>query len=256
MLPALDRPAGPPSAGRLRVLGVPIDAVGPACALAAAERLVRAGRPAQIVTANALMVLAAGAHPGLREAFESADLVVPDSAGIVWAARRGGFRGAAVPGIDLMDALCGRAASAGWSVFLLGAAPGVAEQAAAALAARHPGLRLAGTAHGRFAPGDEPALIARVAAARPDLLFVALDTPRQDAWIHRHLARFGAVVAMGVGGSFDVFSGRLPRAPRWMRRAGLEWLFRLLREPSRARRMSGLPLFVWRVLRDVPRRVP
>lgn len=208
----------------------------------------------QIITANPLMLLAAQSHPGLAHAFRSADLIVPDSVGILWAAARQGRRLTKVSGIDLLVRLCEEAAGSGWRVFFLGAAPGVAAAAAEVLSRRFPGLIVAGVEHGYFSAEPHPpmtslesAVVARVAAARPDLLFVALDTPRQDAWIHANRKALGARVSLGVGGSFDVLSGRLRRAPRWMCDAGLEWLFRLAQEPRRWRRMTGLPRFVIKV---------
>ncbi len=204
----------------------------------------------QIITANPLMLLAAQNHDGLAAAFRAADLVVADSTGVVWAARRAGRRIPKVSGIDLMERLCAEAAGDGRRVGLLGAAPGVAEAAAAALVRRFPGLRVVLTLDGYFSPEAEDAVVSRVADAAPELLFVALDTPRQDAWIHRHLSRLRARWVMGVGGSFDVLSGRLRRAPPWVRRAGLEWLYRLIQEPRRWRRMTALPLFVLKILKN------
>ncbi len=233
---------------RFACLGFAIDDVTMADVVARARR----GDlpPRQIITANPLMLLAAQNHAGLAAAFRAADLVVADSTGVVWAARRAGRRIPKVPGVDLMERLCAEAAADGRRVGLLGAAPGVAEAAAAALARRYPGLRVAFVQDGFFSPSEEGAVIARAAATAPDLLFVALDTPRQDAWIHDHLPRLGARVVMGVGGSFDVLSGRLRRAPRWMQNLGLEWLFRLLQEPRRWRRMTALPRFVLKTLKN------
>lgn len=240
---------------RVDVLGVRVDAVSSDDVLRRVGEFLSDPRPRQIATANALMILAAERHPGLARALGAADLVVPDSAGVVWAAARRGARLVQTPGVELMEKICGEAAGRGWTVYLLGAAPGVAAAAAAALQKRFPRLRVSGVDHGYFNAEEEPRVIERVAQTAPDFLFVALDTPRQDAWIHRHLGRFHAGVTMGVGGSFDVFSGRVPRAPGWMRRARLEWLFRLLREPRRAGRMAELPRFVFRVLR-APRTGP
>jgi N-acetylglucosaminyldiphosphoundecaprenol N-acetyl-beta-D-mannosaminyltransferase len=139
-------------------------------------------------------------------------------------------------------------------VYLRGAAPGVAARAAAELERRYPGLVVAGCRDGYFREGaEEEALISAVSSAGPDLLFVALDAPRQDAWIHARLGRLGARAAMGVGGSFDVIAGGLKRSPSWMRAAGLEWLYRLAQEPWRFKRMSRLPLFALRVLRPARR---
>jgi len=207
-------------------------------------------RPRQIITANPLILMAAGSHPGLSAALRAADLVVADSVGIVWAARRGGRSVSRVPGIDLMERLCATAAGDGARVGLLGAAPGVAEKAAAALRSQHPGLNVVFVQDGFFSPTEESGVLARAQAAATDYLFVALDTPRQDDWIHRQLSVLGARVVMGVGGSFDVLAGRLRRAPRWMRKFGLEWLYRLNQEPRRWRRMAALPRFVLRVLKN------
>lgn len=219
-------------------------------ALAWARRAWGESRPRQIITANPLILIAAEAHPGLAVALRSADLVVADSAGVVWAARRGGRAISRVPGIDLMDRLCAAAAADGARVGLLGAAPGVAEAAAAALRRRHAGLNVVFIQDGFFSSAEEGDVLERAGAAASDFLFVALNTPRQDDWIHRHLKDLGAGVVMGVGGSFDVFAGRLRRAPGWMQKSGFEWLYRLRQEPRRWRRMAALPLFVFRVLKN------
>jgi N-acetylglucosaminyldiphosphoundecaprenol N-acetyl-beta-D-mannosaminyltransferase len=207
----------------------------------------------QVITANPLMILAAEKDSDLRTAFDAADLVVPDGAGLVFAAAVKGKRLSRVPGIELMERLCARAAEKGWRVHFLGAAPGVAEEASRVLSARFPGLTVCGVRHGYFTPAEEAAVVAQVAAAKPDLLFVALATPFQDAWIHRNLGRFGAKLVMGVGGSFDVLSGRLRRAPGWARAVGCEWLFRLVQEPRRAGRMLKLPIFAGKILLGVRR---
>jgi N-acetylglucosaminyldiphosphoundecaprenol N-acetyl-beta-D-mannosaminyltransferase len=236
---------------RVKVLGFDIDALTSAAALAAVDGFLNETprRPRQIITANALMILAAETHAGLRDAFRRADLVMPDSVGVCLAARLSGRPlPETVPGVDFLESLCRRATASGLRVFLLGAAPGVSEAAAGNLRVRHPGLRIAGTRHGYFSPEEENDVFGQIAAAAPDFVFVALDVPRQDAWICENLSRFGSAVVMGVGGSFDVLSGRLARAPRWMRAAKLEWLFRLLQEPSRAGRMARLPAFLWKAL--------
>ncbi|MBN1967050.1 MAG: WecB/TagA/CpsF family glycosyltransferase, partial [Anaerolineae bacterium] len=136
----------------------------------------------------------------------------------------------------------------GWRLFLLGAAPGVAERTAAVLECDYPGLQIAGTYAGSPAPQEEEAIIERVNASGADILFVAYGAPRQDDWIARNRERLNVRVAMGVGGSFDFIAGVVPRAPRWMQQIGLEWLFRLIRQPWRWRRMLRLPRFIWAVL--------
>jgi N-acetylglucosaminyldiphosphoundecaprenol N-acetyl-beta-D-mannosaminyltransferase len=134
-------------------------------------------------------------------------------------------------------------------VYLLGAGPGVADQVAERLAAQSPSLQVVGTYSGSPDPAEEDALIARINAAAPDILFVAYGSPAQEKWLARNLPRLRVKVAMGVGGAFDFVAGITPRAPLWMRRAGLEWLHRLIKQPWRWRRMLRLPRFVWAVLR-------
>ncbi|RME50526.1 MAG: glycosyltransferase [Caldilineae bacterium] len=190
-------------------------------------------------------------NPAFAVVLAEADLNVPDGVGVLWAARLQGVHlRERVTGSDGIYRICERAAERGWRVFLLGAAPGVAKQAAARLQARYPGLQVAGTFSGSPDDRDWPEIQQRLAAARPDILFVAYGHPRQDLWIHRHQAELPCVVAMGVGGAFDFVTGKAQRAPVWMRRLGLEWLHRLLTQPWRWRRMRVLPLFVLLVLRE------
>ncbi len=244
---------------RIAISGVWVDPVTEAEAVERVRSIVEGGECLQILTANPLMILAAEKDEDLKEAFRSAELVVADSVGVQWAARLQGRPLAKISGIDLMERLCGEAARRGWRVFFLGAAPGVAEDTARVLTARYSGLHVVGTHHGYFrGKGStlEEEIIRRIADAKPDLLFVALPTPFQDGWIHKNRTRLAAKAAMGVGGSFDVISGRLRRAPAWMRAAGLEWLFRLIQEPQRASRMRGLPIFLMRTLLSLPWKNP
>ncbi|HAG06973.1 MAG TPA: glycosyltransferase [Peptococcaceae bacterium] len=234
---------------RIVLLGAPVDAVTLEEAVERAAAFIREGGPHQVLTLNPEYLYRALREPHLMEIVRRAALVTADGVGIVWAAR---MLGQPVPervtGIDLMTALAARAAREGWRVFLLGASPGVAEAAAAKLAARFPGFQVAGAHHGYFAPEDEPKLLQRINAARPDVLFVALGAPKQEVWIARNLNTLRVPVVMGVGGSFDVLAGRVKRAPAVLRRLHLEWLGRLVYEPRRWRRMLVLPKFVWTVL--------
>lgn len=159
-----------------------------------------------------------------------------------------------VSGLDLMESICKRAGERMYSVYLLGARPGVAEEAARVLESRCPGLRVVGAQHGYFTPEEEQGVVRAVAEAAPDILFVAFGAPKQEKWIRQHLAELRVPVAIGVGGSFDVLAGRVRRAPRWMQRAGLEWLYRAVREPSRLPRLWVLPRLVWLTLREALRR--
>ena len=191
--------------------------------------------------------------PAFAAALRQADLRVPDGIGILWAARRlGRPLRERVTGSDGIYRISERAAERGWRVFYLGAAPGVAEQTAAVLRRRYPGLQVAGTYAGSPAPADWPEIARRLVAAQPDVLFVAYGHPRQDLWIAQRRGEIPAAVAIGVGGAFDFVAGVARRAPAWVQRLGLEWLYRLVREPWRWRRMARLPVFAWLVLRGKP----
>lgn len=198
----------------------------------------------QLCTVNPEFVMEARRNPAFAAVLDRADLCAPDGIGILWAGRLLGRPFTErVTGSDGIYRICERAAEEGWRVFFLGAGPGVAEQAAARLAARYPGLTVAGTHSGSPADADWPEIQTRLAAARPDILFVAFGHPRQDLWIDRHRQELPAAVALGVGGAFDFVAGIATRAPVWMQRMGLEWLHRLVTQPWRWRRMRVLPLF-------------
>ena len=206
-------------------------------------------RPHHIVTVNLDFVSIAERNAEFRDTINQADMAVADGMPLVWLAR---LRGQPLPervtGVDLVDACCEVAAETGNGVFLLGAAPGVAQTAAQRLLERHPGLRIvAYTPPMGPLTRKENAKIARmVRAASPGFLFVALGAPRQDLWIRSHLAELNVPVAMGVGCVFDLLAGVTNRAPAWMQTAGLEWAYRLGREPKRLWRrylLNDLPLF-------------
>jgi N-acetylglucosaminyldiphosphoundecaprenol N-acetyl-beta-D-mannosaminyltransferase len=234
---------------QVNVLGVRIDAVTMEEAVAAAENCIAGRRPGLIATANAEMVIAAQQDGELARILAAADLVVPDGAGVVWAAR---YHGQTIPervaGYDLTQALLAKAAVKGYRVFFFGGAPGIAEKARDAAEIRYPGLKVAGVRHGFFSAQDERQIIADIRAATPDILLVALGVPRQEKWLSAHFDEVAVPVCMGVGGTFDVMAGVVQRAPLWMQRANLEWLFRLLSQPSRFMRMLALPRFVLRVM--------
>ena len=230
------------------VLGVRVSLLDMDGTVAAIDRLVAAGEPSLVATADASGLVIAREDERLRRAYESAALVTADSNGVVWALRRAGHRSVKrVSGVDVMDRLCRLSAEKGHRVFLLGAAPGVAEQAAERLRLRHPGVNIVGTRHGYFPVDDDPLVAAEVAQAKPDLLFVAMGIPRQEVFVTSTMATHGAKVSMGVGGSFDVFSGRARRAPRWVQAIKMEWLWRLILNPRKASKVMLLPKSVWLV---------
>lgn len=244
------------SLASVSVLGVRVDRVGQQAALDAMEEMIdrwRSGEGTlpcqQIVTVNPEFVMAAQRNTQFRIAINEAALVLADGMGVVWATR---FLGQPTPervtGTDTLAALAKRCAAKGYRLYLLGAAPGIAEEAAQRLQQLAPGLQIAGTYAGSPVQEEEETIIERVRAARADVLCVAYGAPAQELWIHRNLACLPVALAMGVGGAFDFLSGRQQRAPRFMRRAGLEWLYRLYREPWRWRRMLALPRFAAQVL--------
>ena len=231
---------------RARVLGVPVHVCGDVVAAALALHAKGGG---QIVTLNAEMTMAARADPELGAVIEAAELVIPDGAGVVWALGRQGRRVRRAPGIELARRLLEHAASHGWRVALVGGSPAVMASLQRRLAAELPGLDLVVASHGYLGPAEWPPLQRQLLAAQPDLVLVALGVPRQETWI-RGLTGRRSGLWMGVGGSFDVWAGSKKRAPAWMGALQIEWLYRLVQEPSRWRRMLALPEFAAAVLRQ------
>ncbi|MGE5560206.1 MAG: WecB/TagA/CpsF family glycosyltransferase [Chloroflexota bacterium] len=233
---------------RYRILGVPVDAVTMAEAVAQVAAWVREGGTHYIVTPNPEIVLMHG-RPEVVAAIEGADLALADGVGVVWAARR---LGTPVPervaGSDISEALLRLGEREHFRFYFLGAKPGVAAAAAERAAALHPGIVIAGSHHGYFGPAEEAALAAEIRASNPDILLVGLGAPKQELWLQRWTAATGARVALGVGGVIDVLAGIKLRPPVWVRRIGLEWLYYLIRQPSRWRRQLALPRFVIAVL--------
>lgn len=242
--------------GRIELLGTHLDLVTFADTLDRVEQAVALGQPTLNASLNAAKVVRVQHDRELREAIARCELVTADGVPVVWAAR---LLGHDVPGrvngTDLMEALLARAETRGWSVYLLGSHEDVLADTVAELERRHPGLRIAGTHHGYFGAEEEPAVVAEIAAARPDILFVALDTPRKELFQARHREGLGVPFTMGVGGSFEVLAGRRRRAPKWAQRHGLEWAFRLGQEPRRLfrRYAVGNARFVALVLRELVR---
>jgi N-acetylglucosaminyldiphosphoundecaprenol N-acetyl-beta-D-mannosaminyltransferase len=229
------------------VLGVGFDRLDLAAATALVLDRLDRGERTFVITANPEFVMLARGDRELAEIAQRSDIVVADGAGIVAGSRLLGDPLARVPGRLLVDALVPQLASRGASVFLLGAAPGIAERAAEALRRRSPELRIAGCHAGL--PGDDDT-VARVSGAVPDVVLVAYGMPKQERWIARHLSALPSVkLAIGVGGVFDQLAGIQKVPPPFVHRLGLEWLWRLARDPARWRRQRVLPLFAALVLR-------
>lgn len=236
------------------VLGCRLDPFTMAVALDKVEGWIEQAEPGaseHIITLNAEIAYQAHFDEPLRDLINRAWLVTPDGIGIVWGARKLGIEvPERVTGIDLMERICQRAAARGWKVFFLGAAPGIAEQAAQILQERYPGLTVSGVRHGYFNAGEEPEIIADIVSSAPQVLFVGLGAPRQEWWIDQYKEQLRVPVCIGIGGSLDVISGHKKRAPEWMIKLNLEWLYRLLAEPSRYKRQLVLPRFVWLIIKS------
>ena len=233
---------------KVDILGVQVASLTMAEAVAQAETYMREHAGVMIATANAEMIMRATADEELRRILNAAALVVPDGAGTVWAAHHLGFSmPERVAGFDLVQELLSRAPAHRQKVFFFGAAPGVAEAAKQKAMALYPGLSVVGTRDGYFTSAEEPSIVAEIQEAAPDLLLVALGVPRQEKWLANHREALGVPLSIGVGGTLDVMAGVVKRAPRFMQRAKLEWLYRGLAQPQRIGRLMALPRFVWRV---------
>ena len=235
-------------AKRVQILGVQVDVVTMSEAVIKAEELIRAKSASIIATANAEMIMRATHDDELKQILNAAQLVVPDGAGTVWAARYLGYEmPERVAGYDLVQELLAKAAAKGYRVYMFGAAPTVADKAKLKAEALYPGVNIVGVRDGFFKPADEPAIIEEIKAARPDLLLVALGVPKQEKWMAANIAELALPLAIGVGGTFDVMAGVMKRAPKFMQRLKLEWLFRGMLQPTRAKRLLALPKFVIKV---------
>ena len=210
----------------------------------------------QVIPVNPELIMTAQKDEIFRRVLNSVALVLPDGVGILVAARLVGLRvKERVTGVDTVCSLVNVARENGLRLFLLGAAPSVAERAAKRLQEQCPGLEIAGTYAGSPDPREEEEICNRIRAATPQILLVAYSAPQQELWVARNLEKLNVPVAMCVGGTFDFISGFVARAPVWMQRLGLEWMFRLIREPRRFRRMLALPRFLLAAMRHACIRV-
>ena len=215
-------------------MGCAVDNLDMEETLGVVEGFIRSGRPHQHVVINVDKIVKASRDPALRQIINDCDLINADGMPVVWASRLlGKPLKERVTGVDLFEALMARAAEKGWRVFLLGAREEVVSGVAHLYPARYPGLTLAGYRNGYWKPEDEDRVVAEIAATRPDILFVAISSPKKEAFLARYQAAMKVPFAMGVGGTFDVAVGHVKRAPVWMQKAGLEWFYRFLQEPRR-----------------------
>ncbi len=238
----------------MHILGVKIDNISNSDALYKVRRFLSGGGQHYIATTGPEFIMAAQRDQEFKNILNKSDLSLTDGFGIALAARYQGDKlTARIPGIDLMLDICSIAAESNQSIFLLGAKPGVAEKTAVRLIERFPNLRIAGAESGYrgwHRHLDDAKVVEIINRRQPDILFVAFGQVKQEKWIANHLAQLPTVkLAMGVGGSFDYISGKVARAPGWMRKIGLEWLFRVIRQPWRAPRIiTAVIKFSWTVI--------
>jgi UDP-N-acetylglucosamine 2-epimerase (non-hydrolysing) len=221
-------------AKRVEIMGCKVDNLTMEETLQAVEELIHNGRPDQHVVVNVDKLVKASRDPQLREILNRCSLVNADGMPVVWASRLLGTPlKERVAGIDLFEALMGRAAERGWRVFLLGAKEEIVRKVRDVFTERHPGLQVVGHRNGYWKPHEEEAIATMIRDTKPDLLFVAISSPKKEQFLGRWNAHMNVGFAMGVGGSFDVAAGLVRRAPVWMQKSGLEWFFRFLQEPRR-----------------------
>jgi len=238
------------------VLGVGISAINRPIALETIERWIDRRSPHYVTVTGVHGVMESQRDPELMRIHNSAGMVTPDGMPMVWISRMRGFRHVSrVYGPDLMLDVCARSTETGWRHFLYGGAEGVADLLSQKLRHRFPGIQIAGTFCPPFRPMSESEdrdLVDRINAARPDIVWVGLSTPKQEYWMSRHVGRLQAPVLIGVGAAFDFIACLKPQAPVWMQHAGLEWLFRLATEPRRLGRryLVNNTGFLYRLLRS------
>ena len=236
---------------RVEVLGIATDCYSMDQTIARIEALIkkRGGKTHTLSFVNPEIIMTALKHSDYYDFLRSAELVVPDGAGVLWASRvLGSPLPERVTGTDMMYRLAKLSADKGYGIYFLGGRSGVAERAAQRLERLYPGARFAGTRNGYFSPEQEDDIVSDINASGADVLVVCLGMYRQEMWIKRNMDRLRVPVAFGNGGALDFAAGGAKRAPAWMCDHGLEWLWRLLREPKRIKRQAVLPLFVLRVL--------
>ena len=254
------RPADRPHP-RVDVLGIHVSVTDMDETVETFARWIDWGERHLVCVSDMNSVLQARADERLTEVYNNSGLTVADGMPLVWAGKRAGFdRMARVCGPDLLERVMAEAAERGWSQYFYGGAGGVAEQLRENFVARHPGLRVAGAyspPYRALTEAEDAEIVDRLNEAKPDIIWVGLGAPKQERWMAEHRDRLDAAILIGVGAAFDFHTGRLDRAPGWMQRSGLEWSYRLYKEPRRLwrRYVLGIPRFGVGILRRPPRPV-
>ncbi len=236
-----------------RILGVPVSMIDMSCAVATIVAWANNRSANYVCVRDVHGIMQTQDNPELLAIHENAGLVTPDGMPIVWIGRHLGQSVSRVCGSDLVDALCNASVAPGLRHFFYGGKPGVADAMAAALQAKFPGLKIAGTLSppfGALSKDEDDAVVRDIAGAMPHIVWVGLSTPKQEYWMRDHVGRIPGATLIGVGAAFDFHAGEIARAPVWMQRGGFEWLHRLLSEPRRLwrRYLVMAPLFVIKVL--------
>jgi N-acetylglucosaminyldiphosphoundecaprenol N-acetyl-beta-D-mannosaminyltransferase len=235
-----------------QILGVRVDILSMADALAKIQSFIEQGGPHLVVTADASAIVIAQKDHEFREIVQNASLVTPDGIGVVWAANRQGTPMIErVSGADLVARVCEEGAKRGHRFYFLGSAPGIAEAAAENLEKKYPGMQVVGARDGFFTHEQEPQIAQEIASKKPHYLFVAMGIPKQEKFIAQYQSILNVPVMIGVGGTLDVYSGKVKRAPMLFRKLNLEWLWRTVSNPKKIRKAATLPIFVRLVLTKV-----
>jgi N-acetylglucosaminyldiphosphoundecaprenol N-acetyl-beta-D-mannosaminyltransferase len=237
---------------RVRILGIPVDHVDMNRALDFVDSAIRNNELQQYILAiNPEKVIRLQRDSRLRSMSEKAALLIPDGIGIVLAIRwLYGLRATRVPGSELMPSICREAARKGYKIFLYGSKEDVNKSAVEKLQSTYPGIQIVGRANGYLKNDQMPNLIKEINESGADILFVALGSPKQEQWIQAYLPKLNVKVCQGIGGTLDTIAGRVKRAPTFFRWAGLEWLYRLMKEPTRIRRQTVLLIFALKILKE------
>jgi N-acetylglucosaminyldiphosphoundecaprenol N-acetyl-beta-D-mannosaminyltransferase len=235
----------------VNIFGVPFSQMNMADTVKFLTEAVHSRKPHQVITANPIMVMSALNSADYMAMMKRAELIVPDGTGVVWAASYVGNPVAErVPGIELIHKLFAVGEQQGWKVYLLGTAPDVIREAGLRIAKQYPKLDIVGVRDGFFGPDQDAGVVEDIRQAAPDLLLVGRSVEGQEPWIDRYKQLLEVPVVIGVGGSFDVISGKAKRAPVLFQKLRLEWFYRLLKEPKRYKRMLALPKFAVKVIRE------
>jgi len=239
---------------RKSLLGVPVDLWPPDEVISRMEESIHSPIPQTLFAVNPEKIMLSRKDQDLSLALKQADFLIPDGIGVIIGLKliygKRMARAGRIAGVALMTSLLDSANRMKKKIFVFGASPEVNESVARIIPRQYPDLVLAGHRHGFMAEYPDEDLVQEINSLSVDILFVGLGSPKQEKWIQKNRNRLKVRICMGVGGSFDVLAGKISRAPRWMQKAGLEWLYRLVREPGRIRRQLALPRFAWALIKE------